>query len=230
MPEPELPANSQKAKAAAKKQAQPRRVVTGSNPLESGTTAKPEGEKEVKQIVTGTVKPRKESAFSRFKTNFFGSDINSVGGYITSEVVLPAIKDLIVKIASEGIERMMYGEVRSKRRSENGSRYSYGGSPINVRSRPTYTGGRVPHPGTATRRHMVGDILVSTRGDGERVLETMTEIIERYGVATVADLYSLLGHPTNYIDNNWGWTTLVMANIVQSPDGWVLDLPPVEAV
>lgn len=75
---------------------------------------------------------------------------------------------------------------------------------------------------------MVGEVYLESRLDGEQVLETLSEMIDRYGVASIADLYGLLGHPTNYIDNNWGWTELMLANVVQTPDGWLLKLPPVQ--
>jgi len=75
---------------------------------------------------------------------------------------------------------------------------------------------------------MVGEILLVSKADADRVLETMSELIDRYDAVSVADLYSLLGHPTNYIDNNWGWTELVFANVLQTQDGWMLDLPPVQ--
>lgn len=224
----DLPANSQKAKEAAKKNAP--RVVQGSNPLEK---TKQDAPKEaVKQIVSGSVKPVKESAFKRFKSNFFGSDVNSVAGYIVAEVLMPALKDLIVDTASKGVERMMYGEVRAKRRSDK-TRFSYD-NPIDVRGRPAYTGGRVPPGGPRAqmggRKHMVGEVYLGSRSDAEKILETMSELVERYGVASVADLYSLLGHPTNYIDNNWGWTELVFANVVQTRDGWLLAIPDPEPI
>lgn len=223
----DLPANSQKAKEEAKKKARPR-AVSGSNPLD--TSKKEEKKEEVKKIVEGAanVKPVKESAFKRFKNNLFAGDANSVVGYLTSEVLLPALKDLIVDTGSKGLEKMMYGEVKSKRRSSDGkSRFSYN-NPIDVRSRPT--GGRVPPPSRAMggRRHMVGEVYLETRGDAERVLETMSELIDRYGVASIADLYGLLGVESNYIDNNWGWTELMFANVMQTANGWLLDLPPVE--
>ena len=140
----DLPANSKKAKEVQKKTEKPEkpRTVKGSNPLE--VPKKDQDEKEVKPVVTGAVKPVKESAFRRFKTNFFGSDVNSVMGYITTEVLLPALKDLIVDTTSKGVERMIYGEVRQRRRGSDGkSRYVYDKA-IKVRSRYTYTGGRVP--------------------------------------------------------------------------------------
>ncbi len=228
----DLPANSSKAKEAQKKQTKPDRprAVQGSNPLEGA--AAPEKKDPPKQIVSASVKPVKESVFKKFKENFFGSDVNSVMGYITAEVLLPALKDLIVDTASKGVERMIYGEVRSRRgrgSSDNRSRYSYG-SPIDVRSRPSQ--GFVPSPRRQQggRTHMVGEVYLESRIDGEQVLETLSEMIDRYGVASIADLYGLLGHPTNYIDNNWGWTELLLADVVQTPDGWLLKLPPVQSL
>jgi len=223
----DLPANSKKAKEDAAKAAP--RVTSANNPLE--VSKKTDNKPAPTPVATGSVKEVKESAFKRFKNNFFGSDVNSVMGYITTEVLLPALKDLIVDTTSKGMERMMYGEVRSKRsRSDGRTKYSYD-SPINVRSRPAHGGPRVAQAGAQRgRRHMVGEVYLASRADAERVLETMSELVEKYNVASVADLYSLIQHPTNYIDNNWGWTELMFANIVQTHDGWLLDLPPVEPI
>ncbi len=224
----DLPANSKKAKEDVAKAAP--RVTSANNPLE--VSKKPVEKETPAAVATGSVKEVKESAFRRFKNNFFGSDVNSVMGYITTEVLLPALKDLIVDTTSKGMERMMYGEVRTNRRSRSDgkTRYSYD-NPINVRSRPAQGGARVAQPGMQRgRRHMVGEVYLSSRGDAERVLETLSELVEKYNVASVADLYSLIQHPTNYIDNNWGWTELMFANIVQTHDGWLLDLPPVEPI
>lgn len=227
----DLPSNAKRAKQGAPHEDRPK-VVRGSNPLEG-----PEGGKKEapKQIVQGAVKPVRESAFKRFKSNLFGSDVNSVMGYITKEVLLPAVRDLIVDTTSKGIEQMIYGEVRSTRRrssTDGRSRYSYDRSPIDVRPSSAYTRGRVPAPRDPVRqtgrRHMVGEILLVSKADADRVLETMSELIDRYDAVSVADLYSLLGLPTNYIDNNWGWTELVFANVLQTQDGWMLDLPPVQ--
>lgn len=223
----DLPSNAKRAKQPTEKAP---RTVQGANPLESPAGKSKEAPK---QIVTGEVKPVKESVFKKFKNNFFGSDVNSVMGYITKEVLLPAVRDLIVDTTSKGIEQMIYGEVRSTRRrtsTDGRPRYSYS-NPIDVRPSSSYTRGRVPPrvPVRQTgRRHMVGEILLVSKADADRVLETMSELIDRYDAVSVADLYSLLGHPTNYIDNNWGWTELVFANVLQTQDGWMLDLPPVQ--
>jgi pectate lyase len=59
----------------------------------------------------------------------------------------------------------------------------------------------------------------------------MQEILDRYAVVTVADLYELSDRSPNYMDNNYGWTSLKHANVhgffgsngVRK--GYVIDLP-----
>jgi hypothetical protein len=58
----------------------------------------------------------------------------------------------------------------------------------------------------------------------------MTDIIDVYKVASVTDLHDLVGLPSTYVDNKWGWENLSYANVRQIREGYLLDLPPVEPI
>lgn len=183
-------------------------------------------EKEVKKVVVGEVKQHKTPFFKRVKATLFSNDFSGIAHYISSEVLIPAFKNMAVDTVTKGIERAMFGDAPS-RRQQQGTRYSYN-NPLNTTSRP-YSGNRQqPSQPPRGRRHTVGNIVLTSKTDAERVLETLSEIVEKYDVASVADLYDLLGYPTTYIDNNWGWHELVFANIHQTRAGFLLDLPPTE--
>jgi hypothetical protein len=62
------------------------------------------------------------------------------------------------------------------------------------------------------------------------VLERLSDIIEQYAVASLADLHELAGIPTTHVDNKWGWESLRFAEIRQIREGYLLDLPPAEAI
>ena len=53
----------------------------------------------------------------------------------------------------------------------------------------------------------------------------MDELIDRYEVVSVADLYELVGITGNYTDNKYGWTNIRNAEVVRVRDGYVLKLP-----
>lgn len=76
------------------------------------------------------------------------------------------------------------------------------------------------------------DLVFDTRSRAEKVLNYMNEIIDKYGVVTVADMYDLADlAPTNYTDNLRGWTSLRNAKVVKVRDGFKIDLPrPLEVI
>jgi hypothetical protein len=54
----------------------------------------------------------------------------------------------------------------------------------------------------------------------------MDDIINRYGVVSVGDLYDLAGiSTTNYTVNKYGWTNIRSAHVVRTRDGYLLKLP-----
>lgn len=58
------------------------------------------------------------------------------------------------------------------------------------------------------------------------VLEVLSDLAERYEVATVADLYDAAGLSSDYTDRKWGWTDLRDAQIVRVRTGYLIQLPP----
>lgn len=54
----------------------------------------------------------------------------------------------------------------------------------------------------------------------------MDELIDMYGVVSVADLYDLVGITGNYTDNKYGWTNIRNAEPVRAMGGgYMLKLP-----
>ena len=60
---------------------------------------------------------------------------------------------------------------------------------------------------------------------GGEKLAVLGDIIEEYGLATVADLYDLCGITTEYTDENWGWTSARYMSVIRSRRGYMLQLP-----
>lgn len=211
----QFPANSHNVTGPKKKEAPPKK-------------------EEVEKVVTGTVIQKPRSVGRRFRDIFIGEDFKGVTHYVGTDVVLPAIKNLIVDITEKGIQRLVYGDSPRRRPPELGRpRVSYQ-TPVDRYSsqRPVMLPDQPPRGGSrgASRRPGYGEIIVATRDEGETVIERLNDILDRYQVASVADLHDLVGLPTQYIDNKWGWTNLQYADVHQSREGWVLDLPEVEAI
>ena len=70
-----------------------------------------------------------------------------------------------------------------------------------------------------------GDITFETRGDAEAVLEQMDDVIDRYGIVTVADMYDMADLTAPYTSNKYGWTSINSAEVVRVRDGYILKLP-----
>ena len=58
----------------------------------------------------------------------------------------------------------------------------------------------------------------------------MNDIIDQFEVASVADLNDLVGFPTSYTDNKWGWIYLGDVQIRQVREGYLIDLPSPEPI
>lgn len=69
------------------------------------------------------------------------------------------------------------------------------------------------------------DVLFETRGDVEKILETLNYCISKYGCVTLADFYDLAGVRALYEDCKFGWTSLRGAKIVCTRNGYAIELP-----
>lgn len=190
--------------------------------------APPVEEKKIEKVVTGEVVNRKKSIGRRFKEIFIRGEAKAAAGYITRDILLPALQNMFVDSVSKGAERMVYGENSPRRRVDPGrGRMSYNSisSPF---QRPTMLPDQPPH--YAKKRRDSNEIILASRNEAEMVVEMMSTILDKYEVVTVADLYDLVGLPTTYVDNKWGWTSLTHVDIRQTREGYLIDLPNVQPV
>lgn len=188
--------------------------------------------KEFEKVIAGEVVLRKKPLGERIKDTFLGGDAQSVARYIAGEVLLPALRNLLVDATTKGVERMVYGETHPRRRQDYGPRVSYN-SPVrrDYRSEPRYpySSTNLPdQPSYSNRRSEGMDIVLQSREEAELVLERMNDIIESYDIVSVADFKQIVGLPTNYVDNKWIWVTTRDTEVRQVRDGFLLSLPPAE--
>ncbi len=189
--------------------------------------------KNVERVVVGEVIVQKKKLGRKFKDLFIEADLRTVIRYVASDVLLPAARNMIVDASSKGVERLLYGDTAIRRRNYGaGSRITYN-NPINRGYRdvsslhaPRYAPPVSPEPRSS--RHSRDDFILSSREEAELVLERMNDIVDTYEVASVADLKDLVGHPTNHVDNKWGWIYLGDVQIRQIREGYLIDFPPAE--
>lgn len=174
--------------------------------------------KKVEKVVSGNVKVKKKNGVTKFADNFISEDIHNVKSYVITDVLIPSIKRAISEMVTNGIDMILYGStgVRSKRSSAD--RVSYRNY-YDRRDDDRY------RDRVRTSPYSFDDIVLDSRGEAEEVLERMGELIDQYGIASVADLYDLVGVSGNYTDNKYGWTNIRNAEPIRVRDGYMLRLP-----
>lgn len=214
----DYPSNNSKSRAA-RKQAPPQKNIT--------------------RVTTGNATVRKPSLGKRFANLFVGADAKSVWTYVAYDILVPAAKDMLSDAVSSGIDQILFGgEQRwgqpSRRRRNYGSplgSMSYGGTqgPINYQNpKNRQTGPQMSRRGRAT--HNFDEIVLETRADAEMVIDRLFDLLQTYEVATVSELYELVGMSSHFTDQKWGWTDLQGAGVSRVPGGYLLNLPRPEPI
>lgn len=183
-----------------------------------GGKAVPAEKKKVEKIVTGNVRTKKKGEISKFKDVFISEDMSNVKSYIIMDVLIPAAKKAISDIVSNGIDMLLYGETRGRKSSVNASYVSY----------RDYSSKRDDRRPSATRSRNVFDydeIIFDDRGEAEDVITRMGELLDTYGVVSVADMYDLAGLTCDFTFNRYGWTSIRTAEVRRTGDGYTIKLP-----
>jgi hypothetical protein len=187
----------------------------------------------VERITTSEVIQRKKPLGRRFTETFVGGDARGTLMYVVADILVPAAKDMVADAVSQGVERMIFGESRGGSRR---GRTSPGiGSVINYNRMSTTR----PDPRrddtrnisrTARSVHNFDEIILATRVEAELVIDRLTDLIQQYDVATVSDLYNMVGITESYTDAKWGWDDMSDASVRRINGGYLLDLPTTKAV
>lgn len=216
-PRADIPGNSHKNRNSTRPEPAPR--VEQADPVERPV---------VEKVTTGKVVTKKKNWFRRIAVNLIVDDVGSIGEFITNEVLLPAIKNVIADTVTQGTNRMLGFEASRSRRSSPGG----GGSNIRTRydNMPTAGGSRVL--GRESRaRHDFDELILDSRAEAVEVLNSLEDLVTQFRSASVADLYDLVGVTGSFTDRRWGWTDLITADIRPTRGGgYRLDLPIPEPI
>ena len=179
----------------------------------------PEGKK-IDKVVTGPVKTKKKNEIRKFAEVFLAEDINSIKSWILLDVVVPEIQKAIMNVVKNGVEILLYGRNGSSRRESQASKISYWSRYEKNEDR------RRDYESPRTRSgYSYEDVVLDSKAEANSVLDRMNEIIETYGIVSVADYYDLLGVTGRYTDNDYGWTDIRSSSVVRVRDGWMIRLP-----
>jgi hypothetical protein len=205
----EFPSNSDKSKEEVKK------------PL-----------KRARRVVRGGHAKRLKSGKKSLMTNFFGEEVTEVGNYILHEVLIPAAKNTIQDMITNGIEMLLYGESGGSRRpGRKDPRRSIVSYDAYYKGDTRRLGGRSSEPKRLSYRgksYPIGEIIIDNRGEANDVLVALEEILDEYDSVTVSDLYEIVGFDSDdWTTARWGWTDLQSARVVRAREGgYLLQLPP----
>lgn len=176
-------------------------------------------EKKVEKVVTGNVTIKKKSALAKIRDMFIAEDADKVGNYILMDVIVPSVKKAIVDVIKSSAD-MIFGTKGSQK--SGGTTYTYGGTPYVSYSSANKKPDPIP---VARSQYEVGDIIFENRSDAEEVLDKLSELINVYGQASVADLCELVNAPYEFVANKYGWKNIHDAVPIRVPNGYSLRLP-----
>lgn len=198
----------------------------------------PQEPKKVEKVVVGEVIMRKKPVGRRVLDTLFGGDPHGVLGFVMMEVIVPAVRAVVVDAFQSGVERMVYGETQSPSRrgpfrSTTGpsssyvryDRYSSAQQPNRFTREEPREPYRRPRPS-----HDTDEMLFQTYAEAQEVLTRMWDLLAEYEQVTVSDLMSMVDITGNYTDETRGWTDLRGSKVVKVRGGYILDLPPKESL
>lgn len=186
-------------------------------------------EKVITPVTTSGVSRKRRSLRKQFSETFVGGDAKTATRYVMFDVLLPAIKDMVVEAGSQGIEKLIFGDSRRRGSTPpqagptgyvNYGRYSH------AMNKPTAAQRVLSREARA--RHNFDEIVMDQRAEAEEVIDRLFELVSRYESASVADLYELVGLKSNHTDHNWGWADLTGSGVTRVRGGYLLDLPDPE--
>lgn len=187
-------------------------IKTGPNP----------DKKKVEKVVSGSVKVKKKNGVTKFADNFISEDIHNVKSYVITDVLIPSVKRAISEMVTNGIDMILYGSTGGRSKRSSADRVSYRNY-YDRRDDDRYRDR--DRDRVRTSAYSFDDIVFDSRGEAEEVLARMDELIDQYGIVSVADLYDLVGVTGNYTDNKYGWTNIRNAEPIRVRGGYMLRLP-----
>lgn len=177
--------------------------------------------KTLEKVTKGKVTVKKKSEIRKFADVFVSEDVHKVKSFVIMEVLVPAVKKAISDIVVNGIDMILYGETGRTKKS-SASRISYSKYYDDRRYDRSY------EPATVRPSYDSREVVFETRGEAEEVLARLDELIESYGIASVADFHDLAGVTGEYTDIKYGWTNIRDAYVARVRDGYIIKFPRVK--
>lgn len=201
--------------------------LTRENSSLSGPIKQADAKPAIEKVqLKGTVVAKKPGFIAKLKETFIADDARDVGDYIVWDILVPTIKRTIRDIIVGSADRVFLGSS-----SPNSSSSLYRERGVTYVKRTDYSSKSskpktpaVTRASTRANFHL-NEIVFDNYDDAASVLEKMVDYLDTYGKVSVDDYFDLIGHSSDYTSQNWGWTSLNSATIVNTFGGYFIKLP-----
>ena len=177
-------------------------------------------DKQIQKVVKNPAKIKTNEA-RKLADIFISEDIANVKNYIFMDVIVPAVKKAIYDVVTNGIDMFLYGGSGKGKSSSTSSKVSY----RNYYERKDGSGYRGSESSSSRNTFDYDDIVFDNRGEAEAAKQQMQDLIGRYGMVTVSDLYEMANQTAPYTAQKYGWMDVSSAETVRVRDGYKLKLP-----
>ena len=176
--------------------------------------------KKIESVVKSPVKKKEPSKIVKFFRPFISDDVTTLRSYIWLDVIVPAVKKLILDIIKNGADVAIMGKASKASTSSNLPKVSYdkasqGGSTTMMLPRST--------------GNYFTEIIFNTREDAEEVLRNMRDLLRIQRRVTVHQMYDLAGVPCDFTWEKYGWMDLGSAEVISTQNngeiGYMIRLP-----
>lgn len=148
--------------------------------------------------------------------------------YLMNDILIPAAKNTLSDFVSEGVDMALGIDTRRRRRDprDRYGRVDYGAPYRGDRRDDRRRDDRRSDRESVRTPTSYEDIVFETRADANRAIESMFDIIDNYGQASIGDLFDAAGiSGGDYTDRRWGWYNISSARVTPVHGGYVIDLP-----
>lgn len=208
-----------------------------------GNSQKQREQRESLEPVVSQPAVRQEKTIGgKMKEAFIDQGAKNVGDHILNKVVIPAFKDMcrecvissadaIRDTIAGAADMILYGERRPEKRYVGQSGYTNYNSmsrrPTRAETAPSRTVETRPLR-TRYQKVLNDDIFFYDRKEAWRVVRELEAEVARHGFASLAEFYHLSKVPSDFTDEDWGWSDLSKAYVVPVGNQFRIMFPPIE--
>lgn len=179
-------------------------------------------DKKLERVTSSEPVRKKKSIRKQFTETFIAGNAKSAIHYALLDILLPAAQDMVIG----AVETLVRGDSPRRGGFRSSVQQQLGHIQYNQMQRPSrLSSSQRVLSRQARGQHNFDEIVLESRTEAEEVIDRLFDIVRQYDVASVAELYTLVGINSAHTDHKWGWTNLAGAGVSRVRGGYLLDLP-----